>query len=55
VRKALASAEQASGAARRDALTKLSTQLESDASGARDSGKVRILASAVRDLAAASP
>jgi hypothetical protein len=54
VRAALTSAEQATGAARRDALTKLSAQIDSDAGGSRDAAKVRTLAAAVRDLAAAS-
>ena len=53
VRSALADAERASGAQRRDALGKLSTQLDSDASGAGagEAAKVRTLAAAVRDLA----
>ena len=50
-RQALASAEQASGAGRRQALTRLATQLDGDARGARDTAKVQMLASAVRDLA----
>ncbi|MFZ5625257.1 MAG: LVIVD repeat-containing protein [Gemmatimonadota bacterium] len=54
VRQALAAAEKASGARRRDALTQLATQLEADAGGAGDPAKVRTLAGAVRDLAAAS-
>jgi hypothetical protein len=54
VRQALSSAESAPGAQRRDALTQLAIQLDSDASGARDASKVRTLASAVRNLAAAS-
>ncbi len=54
VRQALTGAESASSAARRDALTQLATQLEGDASGAADAAKVRMLAGAVRDLAAAS-
>jgi len=53
-RQALGSAESASGAARRDALTKLAAQLDGDANGASDANKVRMLASAVRDLAAAT-
>jgi len=52
VREALSSAETASGAERRDALTQLATQLDGDAQGAGDAAKVRMLASAVRDLAA---
>jgi hypothetical protein len=54
VRKALSSAEQASGTQRRDALTQLARQLDSDATGAKDAAKVQKLASAVRELAAAS-
>ena len=54
VRSALAEAERASGAQRHDALTKLATQLESDASGAGDAAKVRTLARSVRDLANAT-
>ncbi|MDB4874521.1 MAG: repeat-containing protein [Gemmatimonadetes bacterium] len=53
VRQSLASAEAASGAVRRDALTQLAVQLDGDARGA-DAQKVRILAGTVRDLAAAS-
>jgi hypothetical protein len=54
-RQALQSAETASGAQRRDALTRLATQLDADASRAGDSAKVRMLAGAVRDLAGATP
>jgi hypothetical protein len=54
VRQSLSSAESASGAARRDALTKLASELEGDASGSRDAGKVRKLSGAVKDLAAAT-
>jgi len=50
VRQALAGAESASGAARRDALTKLASSLDGDAKGA-DAAKVKMLAGAVRDLA----
>jgi hypothetical protein len=53
VRKSLSAAEAASGAKRRTALTKLSTQLSADAKGAADSAKVKTLAGAVKDLAAA--
>ncbi|MEO5580526.1 MAG: hypothetical protein ABIR58_07690, partial [Gemmatimonadaceae bacterium] len=53
VRQALVSAEAASGTQRRDALAQLATQLDGDASGA-GAAKVRMLAAAVRDLAAAS-
>jgi hypothetical protein len=51
-RQALKAAESASGAPRRDALTKLATELDGDAAGARDQGRVQKLAAAVRDLAA---
>ncbi|HEX7118378.1 MAG TPA: hypothetical protein VF212_06300 [Longimicrobiales bacterium] len=51
VRKALADAEHASAATRRDALTRLATQLEGEASASSDAAKVRMLADAVRDLA----
>ena len=51
VRQALASAETASGSARRDALTQLATQLDADARASSDAAKVRMLVSAVRDLA----
>jgi len=54
VRSALASAERASGAPRGDALTQLATELDGDASGAGDGAKVRLLAGAVRELAATS-
>jgi hypothetical protein len=54
VRQALTSAENALGAQRRNALTQLATQLDGDARGAGDAAKVRMLAGAVRDLAAAS-
>ncbi len=51
VRNALQSAERASGAARRRALTTLATQLNTDASASSDAGKVRMLAGSVTDLA----
>ncbi|MGH7585521.1 MAG: LVIVD repeat-containing protein [Gemmatimonadales bacterium] len=54
VRQALAGAEQASGGARKSALTQLATQLDADARGSKDSARVKSLAGAVRDLAAAS-
>jgi hypothetical protein len=54
VRAALAGAEQASGSARRDALTQLASQLDGDANGSSDAMKVRTLASSVRDLANAT-
>jgi hypothetical protein len=53
VRQTLASAEKASGAARQSALTQLATQLDGDAGSSSDAAKVRTLAGAVRDLAAA--
>ncbi|HTD60470.1 MAG TPA: hypothetical protein VK679_07445, partial [Gemmatimonadaceae bacterium] len=53
-RSALASAEKASGAARRDALTGLATSLDNDASSSSDANKVRKLQNAVRDLASAT-
>jgi hypothetical protein len=53
VRQALTSAERASGAQRGTALTQLATQLDGDAGGSTDAAKVRMLATAVRDLAAA--
>ncbi len=52
-RMALADAERASGAARRDALAKLAGQLDGDAKGA-DASKVKMLAGAVRGLASAN-
>jgi hypothetical protein len=54
VRQSLSSAENVSGAQRRDALTQLAAQLDAEAGTSRDAAKVRTLASAVRDLAAAS-
>jgi hypothetical protein len=54
IRTALAGAESASGAQRRDALTQLASQVDADASGAGDAARVRMLAGAVRDLAAAT-
>jgi hypothetical protein len=53
LRQALASAESASGAARRDALNQIAGQLDSDAGTSTDAGKVRTLAAAVRSLAGA--
>jgi hypothetical protein len=54
-RTVLATAERLSGLQRRDALTRLATQLTSDAQGAADKVKVRTLAAAVGDLASATP
>ena len=51
---ALAAAEAASGTQRRDALTRLATQLDGDAGSSGDAAKVRMLATAVRDLAGAT-
>ena len=51
VRRDLATAERASGAARREELTGLAARLEDEASRARDTAKVRMLAGVVRDLA----
>ena len=53
-RQALAAAEGLSGTARRAALTALATELEGEAASAGDGAKVRMLADAVRDLAAAT-
>lgn len=50
----LAAAESASGAARRDALSKLAAQLDGEDSGSADAAKVHRLAGAVRDLATAT-
>ena len=50
----LTAAEGMNGAARRDALNALATQLDADASGAADAARVRKMAGAVRDLANAS-
>jgi hypothetical protein len=51
---ALNSAEKARGAARKTALTKIAAGLDKDAAGAKDAAKVRTMAKAVRDLAAAT-
>jgi hypothetical protein len=50
VRDALSRAERASGQARRDALSRLSTQLTTDAQASTDQPKVRMLISVVNDL-----
>ena len=57
VRAALAKAEKASGMERGTVLAQLATQLDGDAAagGSPDANKVRTLAGAVRELAAASP
>ena len=51
IRSALGSAEQASGAARRESLTRLADDLGNEANGSSDSRRVRMLADAVRELA----
>jgi hypothetical protein len=48
----LQNAERASGAARREALNRISTALASEVNGSRDAARVRMLADSVRDLAA---
>jgi len=53
VRQQLSSAESASGSARGQALTRLATQIDGDVAGSSDSGRVRLLAGAVRQLATA--
>jgi hypothetical protein len=53
VRERLTNAEQASGTERQDALKKLAARLDSDAQGSADAAKVRTLAGAVKELAAA--
>ena len=50
VRDALSRAERASGQARRDALSRLSTQLTTDAQASTDQPKVRMLITVVNDL-----
>jgi hypothetical protein len=54
IRTAITGAEGASGAARRTALNNLATALDNDARTATDAAKVRMMAQAVRDLAAAT-
>jgi hypothetical protein len=51
---ALKAAERQGGAARRGALTKLATQVDADVNGAKDAVRVRAMAGAIKDLAAAS-
>ncbi|MHC4107180.1 MAG: LVIVD repeat-containing protein, partial [Planctomycetota bacterium] len=51
VRRELADAERASGAARRQALTTLASTLQGEAGRSGDAGKVGMLANAVRELA----
>jgi len=55
IRQSLTGAETASGAQRRAALTELAMGLDGNATASRDASKVRTLAAAVRDLAAATP
>jgi len=50
----LTAAEGMTGAARRDALNAIATQLDADVSGAADAARVQKMAAAVRDLANAS-
>ena len=50
-RDALSRAEQASGQARRDALSQITTQLNADLRGSTDQAKVRLLIATVTDLA----
>ncbi|MGH7562843.1 MAG: LVIVD repeat-containing protein, partial [Gemmatimonadota bacterium] len=52
VRQALADAESASGAARQEGLTALAGELDGQAGASSDAAKVRMLADAVRELAA---
>jgi hypothetical protein len=51
---AIASAEKASGSARRSALTKLAADLDKDAGASTDAARVRTMAAAARDLAKAT-
>ena len=53
VRSELGGAERRAGKSRRDALTRLATQLDRDAASAADQAKVRTLAAEVRELAGA--
>ena len=54
IRQSLQGAEGRTGAARRDALTQLAAQVTADAAMSSDAAKVRMLAGALRDLAAAA-
>jgi hypothetical protein len=54
ISKALAAAERQSGAARRRSLSALATTVDRDASGAKDAARVRAMAAAIKELAAAS-
>jgi hypothetical protein len=51
---ALSAAERQNGTARRNALNALAGQVDRDVSGAQDAARVRAMAQAIRDLAAAS-
>jgi hypothetical protein len=51
---ALTAAEQATGAARRRALTTLAAQVDKDAATAKDAAKVRTMSAAIKSLAAAT-
>ncbi len=51
---ALTAAEARTGTARRSALTALAAQVNSDVAGASDGARVRMMADAIRDLAAAT-
>jgi hypothetical protein len=53
-RKSLDGAEKASGSARKDALTQLAGQLDTESAGATDAAKTQKVAATVRDLAAAT-
>ena len=53
IRGSLKAAEKASGAARRDALTQLASQIDADASGSSDGAKVQKLSESVKALAGA--
>jgi hypothetical protein len=55
IRQSLTVAEAVAGAQRRSALTQLAMELDGNATASRDASKVRTLAAAVRDLAAAIP
>ena len=55
VRNTLTNAERASGTNRHDALTQLATALDADGRASADPAKVATLATAVRNLVAASP
>jgi hypothetical protein len=54
IRRQLTAAEQQSAAARRPSLTQLAAQLHGESAGSSDGSKVKMLASAVGDLASAS-